>query len=203
MQTAYNPETGDTLVLVDNQWVKPEQIAKNDAGETAYLINNQWVLPGQTLESTGSSSVASDIGKLFGACAISSVAGAPEAIQSAASGAARENTFIPTDILNAISNPQQITNKLVGAIGIPPIFEEKQKATIIPESVVKKQREELDKTLAQGKIQSLRNITEAGGEIAKRIEDSISPEMKLAMAESQPSGNIIEALDKIQVLLDY
>lgn len=47
MQTAYNPETGDTLVLVDNQWVKPEQIAKNDAGEAAYLIKNQWMLPGQ------------------------------------------------------------------------------------------------------------------------------------------------------------
>jgi hypothetical protein len=47
MQTAYNPDTGDTLVLVDNEWVKPAQIAKNDAGEAAYLINNQWVLPGQ------------------------------------------------------------------------------------------------------------------------------------------------------------
>jgi hypothetical protein len=50
MQTAYNPETGDTLVLVDNEWVRPDQIAKNDAGEAAYLINNQWVLPGQELK---------------------------------------------------------------------------------------------------------------------------------------------------------
>jgi hypothetical protein len=50
MQTAYNPDTGDTLVLVDNEWVKPDQIAKNDAGEAAYLINNQWMLPGQELK---------------------------------------------------------------------------------------------------------------------------------------------------------
>jgi hypothetical protein len=50
MQTAYNPDTGDTLVLVDNEWVKPAQVAKNDAGEAAYLINNQWVLPGQDIK---------------------------------------------------------------------------------------------------------------------------------------------------------
>jgi hypothetical protein len=50
MQTAYNPDTGDTLVLVDNEWVKPDQIAKNDAGEAAYLIKNQWMLPGQELK---------------------------------------------------------------------------------------------------------------------------------------------------------
>ena len=53
MQTAYNPDTGDTLVLVDNEWVKPDQIAKNDAGEAAYLIKNQWMLPGQELKFTG------------------------------------------------------------------------------------------------------------------------------------------------------
>ena len=52
MQTAYNPDTGDTLVLVDNEWVKPDQIAKNDAGEAAYLIKNQWMLPGQELKPT-------------------------------------------------------------------------------------------------------------------------------------------------------
>lgn len=47
MPRAVNPETGEVLFLVDDQWVPPTQTAKNEAGEAAYLINNQWVLPGQ------------------------------------------------------------------------------------------------------------------------------------------------------------
>ena len=47
MPIAFNPETGDALVLFDNEWVKPEKIAQNDKGEIAYLLNNEWVMPGQ------------------------------------------------------------------------------------------------------------------------------------------------------------
>jgi hypothetical protein len=42
MQRAVNPQTGEVLFLVDNQWTPPAQTAKNDAGDTAYLVNNQW-----------------------------------------------------------------------------------------------------------------------------------------------------------------
>ena len=42
MQRAVNPQTGEVLFLVDNQWVPPEQVAKNDKNETAYLVGNQW-----------------------------------------------------------------------------------------------------------------------------------------------------------------
>jgi len=42
MQRAVNPQTGEVLFLVDNQWVPPAQVAKNDKGETAYLVGNQW-----------------------------------------------------------------------------------------------------------------------------------------------------------------
>ena len=42
MQRAINPQTGEVLFLVDNQWVPPAQVAKNDKGETAYLVGNKW-----------------------------------------------------------------------------------------------------------------------------------------------------------------
>ena len=47
MPIAFNPETGDALVLVNEEWLKPEKIAQNDKGEIAYLLNNEWVMPGQ------------------------------------------------------------------------------------------------------------------------------------------------------------
>jgi DNA-binding transcriptional MerR regulator len=143
----------------------------------------------------GVGTFASDIGKLVGAGGITGVLGAPEAAQAAASGAARETTFAPTDVLNLLSNPQALTNKLTGTLGLPSIFKEEKAMNIVPEPVVQKQKAELDKVLTEGKIQSLRDITEYGSNLGKKIEASISPEMKDAMAMSQPSGNIIQALD--------
>ena len=47
MEKAVNPQTGEVVFLVDNQWVKPEQVATNpDTGEKAYLVNNQWEIVG-------------------------------------------------------------------------------------------------------------------------------------------------------------
>ena len=47
MQRAVNPQTGEVLFLIDNQWKKPEQTAINpQTGERAFLVNNQWeVMP--------------------------------------------------------------------------------------------------------------------------------------------------------------
>jgi hypothetical protein len=42
MRHAINPETGDVVFLHNNEWVKPESVAKNEAGESAYLVNNRW-----------------------------------------------------------------------------------------------------------------------------------------------------------------
>lgn len=44
MQQAVNPQTGEVLFLVNNQWVPPAQIAQNEAGQKAYLVGNQWVM---------------------------------------------------------------------------------------------------------------------------------------------------------------
>jgi Large polyvalent protein associated domain 38 len=43
LQTATNPETGEKVVLVGNQWVPISQTATNDKGQKAYLVNNQWL----------------------------------------------------------------------------------------------------------------------------------------------------------------
>lgn len=45
MQQAVNPETGEVLFLVNNQWVPPTQTAVNEAGQKAYLAGNEWQLP--------------------------------------------------------------------------------------------------------------------------------------------------------------
>ena len=42
MQRAVNPQTGEVLFLVNNQWISPAQKAKNEKGDTAYLVGNKW-----------------------------------------------------------------------------------------------------------------------------------------------------------------
>lgn len=43
MQTATNPQTGETVVLVGQQWKKADSIATNDKGEKAYLVGGKWM----------------------------------------------------------------------------------------------------------------------------------------------------------------
>ena len=57
MPIAVNPDTGETLVLAGDEWVKPDQIAKNETGETAYLVKNQWVLPNQPYQAPESQGI--------------------------------------------------------------------------------------------------------------------------------------------------
>jgi hypothetical protein len=57
MERAVNPLTGEVLFLVNNQWMPPAQVAKNDKGDTAYLIGNRWeIVPGEV--SSGLASLA-------------------------------------------------------------------------------------------------------------------------------------------------
>jgi len=44
IQTATNPQTGETVVLVDGKWVPADQTATNDKGQKAYLVNNRWLV---------------------------------------------------------------------------------------------------------------------------------------------------------------
>jgi hypothetical protein len=47
--------------------------------------------------------------------------------------------------------------------------------------------------MTRGKIPQLRQLTDIGENISKGIRDSVSDDMKQAMAESQPTGNILKA----------
>lgn len=151
----------------------------------------------QMMSSVGADSSAgwemADYGKLIGAGAIKGTLAAPEAVQASASGMARDTVTKPTEILNYLSDPRKLANDLAQSVRLPKIFEEDAKAGIVPEETVKKQKIAVDEALTQGKLQSLRSLTEYGNKVAERIEDSVTPEMKLALAESQPTGNIIEA----------
>lgn len=43
MRVATNPDTGESVVFINDEWVKPESVAKNDKGEQAFLVNGQWI----------------------------------------------------------------------------------------------------------------------------------------------------------------
>jgi hypothetical protein len=212
MKRAINPETGEVVFLVNNQWVSPSKTAVNEAGDKAFLVNNQWYVPPVAVETepiltpeermtapvgadTTGGIQASDYGKLFGAGAVKSTLGAPEAIQAGASGIARDTATKPTDILNYLADPRKLANDFASAIRLPKIFEDDAKLGIVPEKTAEKQKLAIDKALTEGKLQSLRDLTAYGSRVAERIEDSVTPEMKQALADSQPTGNIIEALE--------
>lgn len=46
MQTATNPQTGETVVLVGDKWAKADSVASNDKGEKAYLVSGKWLSEG-------------------------------------------------------------------------------------------------------------------------------------------------------------
>jgi hypothetical protein len=143
----------------------------------------------------GPVTVAKDVGKLVGSGAVKGLAGAPETVQAVGSETARNTLFGASEALNLIADPRRLTNKLVGAVGLPPVFETTKQQPLVPADVTDKQKTAVNEVLAKGKIPQLRQLTEFGNKLSEDIEGSISPEMRLAMAESQPTGNIIKALE--------
>lgn len=158
---------------------KPEPVLSPEEQVTSQV--------GQTTGTT-----AADLAKLTAAGAVKGTLGAPEAIESGLAATAKGSMFGPTEALNLIADPRALTNKLAGAIGISPIFEEKK---LVPEETTAKQRAAVDEIFTKGKVPQLRTLTEFGNKLSEDIESSISPEMKLALAESQPTGNILKALE--------
>lgn len=55
MQTATNPDTGEKVVLIGNEWKPFTQSATNPQGVKAFLVNNQWMM-GEGMPSTRTAS---------------------------------------------------------------------------------------------------------------------------------------------------
>lgn len=96
IQTATNPATGETVVLINGQWVPAGQTATNDKGQKAYLVNNQWLTDQPTTEPTKEAGFSlGDIAKSFGLGAVGStktladVAGAENVVSSKLGEAAK------------------------------------------------------------------------------------------------------------------
>jgi len=134
---------------------------------------------------------AADLGKSALAGLTTGSFGAPEAIEAGGQEAAKSTTFLPTEALSYVSDPRKLANQLTGALGFGQQFKEQ---SIVPNTLDQKQRLALDETLAKGKIPQFRQLTELGNSLSDQIKESISPQTKKAMAESQPTGNIIKAL---------
>jgi hypothetical protein len=60
IQTATNPQTGETVALVNGQWVPVGQTATNDRGQKAYLVNNNWIMD-EPSDATRKSTIGSEI----------------------------------------------------------------------------------------------------------------------------------------------
>ena len=135
-----------------------------------------------------------DVGKLFTGEAVRGIVGAPEAVQQAATVPARETATAPSEALNLIADPRQLTNKIATGLGFSPVFDIEKPTGIVPNELIKRQSAALDETFTKGKIPALTALTNYGNKVSKEIQDSVSPEMKEAMASTEVTGNLVKAL---------
>jgi hypothetical protein len=150
---------------------------------------------------SGVGTTASDVGKLFTAGALQTATGTPQGIETAAAGAARNYGFAPQDILEYLADPTKVTNKLASLIGLDQQLE--QQKNLVPQKTRMGQEIAVDEALTRGKIQSLDKLTQAGKSVAESIQKTVSPQMKTAMEESIPEGNLPKELDKALVTGDF
>ena len=73
LQTATNPDTGERVVLVGDQWTPFTETATNDKGVKAYLTGNKWLTDESPAKST---SFAQDTGQFLGNVAAGALRGA-------------------------------------------------------------------------------------------------------------------------------
>lgn len=66
LQTATNPNTGETVALVGNQWLPITKTASNDKGQKAYLVNNQWLVDQEEEQKKSAGFSLKDLALSFG-----------------------------------------------------------------------------------------------------------------------------------------
>lgn len=166
--------------------VVPEQAP---AGDIAALASQFGGTIAQTPGGYGAGTFAADITKNVAAGAIPGVIGAPEALESAAVQQSKSMFAVPTEALSYLSSPDKLANKFVTSLGFKPIFGEETKG-LVPEQVLKKQEMVLDEVSAKGKSKWLKDLSSYGNKLGQDIADTVSPEMKLAMANFVPTGSL-------------
>ena len=126
MQTATNPQTGETAVLVGGAWKKAEQIAANDKGEKAYLVEGSWLTDngGAASKPTGSLTRAAGlatraVGPIAAGAAAGAAIGAPiggvGAIPGAIAGAGAAGI---TQIVDSVLGTNYLERGM-DALGLP------------------------------------------------------------------------------------
>lgn len=117
MQTAINPETNETAVLVDGGWQKAEKIATNDAGEKAFLVGGKWLAdspsgtPAEAPKPTNTQSFGRQLG-LTARSAITGAMGLP--VMGAQALAGMANTALGTNL-----DPAGALQRNLSRIGLP------------------------------------------------------------------------------------
>jgi len=74
IQTATNPQTGERVVLVGEEWQPITQTATNKAGVKAYLAGNQWIVDDAPVAKAASKAVEPEAGYDFGAAMAADIA---------------------------------------------------------------------------------------------------------------------------------
>jgi hypothetical protein len=200
MQRAVNPQTGEVLFLVNNQWVPPAQTATNpETGQSAYLVNNEWQIvdplkkpeepgflervtgftPGQLAEAAVPEF---DLVKRGVASAIQGVAGAPAGAEAALRGVGRR---VATGEAVEDLELYQLGKRLFGS---EPTQKDIQAA--------KERKANVDRFINENipGIPGLQELAEGGRDVANFIRERQSPEALQATRDSQIEGNLIEAV---------
>jgi hypothetical protein len=200
MQRAVNPQTGEVLFLVNNQWVPPLSTAKNpQTGQMAYLVNNEWQIvdplkkpeepgflervtgftPGQLAEAAVPEF---DLVKRGVASAIQGVAGAPAGAEAALRGVGRR---VATGEAVEDLELYQLGKRLFGS---EPTQKDIQAA--------KERKANVDRFINENipGIPGLQELAEGGRDVANFIRERQSPEALQATRDSQIEGNLIEAV---------
>jgi hypothetical protein len=195
MQRAVNPQTGEVLFLVNNQWMSPAQTARNpQTGQMAYLVNNEWqiedsptrevsTLFGVSAKEFAEAAVPEfDVVKRGLSSAIQGITGAPAGIEAAVRAPVRQ---VMGEGLLEQSELYQLGRRLFGR---EPTSEEIEQT--------KARKIEADRAINQSipLIPGLQELAEGGRDIADFIRERQSPEALEAVRGSEIQGNILEAV---------
>ena len=212
-KSATNPDTGEKVFLVNNEWVKPTQAATNpDTGAKAYLIGNEWHIPNAppltTTEQPKTESrigeIVSDIGKSslgLGATILSQV---PETLFSREKKATEVSAAAPYEALKYLTGQKNILDTLRETYGGAPKQEEKP-------SIITKAEEMFAKPVQQAAEQTYlpgsKELAKIGSDFSQKINSTISPETRKQLEGSVPTFDIakgeLPSLGKAPTLLGY